>query len=213
MIIFEQQLTLARRNSIYLVVIDAYAEFTIANVGHLLWEITHLITYYQAVSLIWINDERRQPLIERLERLTDEIASLHSKLLLLVGPSNAGKTTLLRAFGKRMEVEPLNVGSELGLRLMGLPLKQRPLEAGSILRTLADQHAKHDLLLIDNIELLFDRTLQLDPLDLLKRQAHVRRILAVWPGELRDGRLTYAHMGHPEQQDYSREGLVLFEIK
>jgi hypothetical protein len=53
-----------------------------------------------------------------------------------------------------------------------------------------------------NIELLFDRSLQLDPLDLLKRHAHAKRVVAVWPGELqgdtRTGRLTYADMGHPE---------------
>ena len=69
------------------------------------------------------------------------------------------------------------------------------------------------MLLLDNIELLFDRTLQLDPLDLLKRHAHARRVVAVWPGELRDGRLTYAEMGHPEHQDYGLDGLVPFEIQ
>ena len=82
----------------------------------------------------------------------------------------------------------------------------------TILRELAEQHATGDLLLLDNLELLFDRTLQLDPLDLLKRHAHVKRVVAVWPGELRDGRLTYAEMGHPEHQDYGLAGLVPFEI-
>jgi len=151
-------------------------------------------------------------LIEKLERLTTEIASIHSKLILLVGRPHSGKTALLTAFGKRMETEPLNVGSKLGLRLAGLPQKQRHLEAGSVLRELTDQHAKDDLLLLDNIELLFDKTLQLDPLQLLKRHAHARRVVAVWPGELRDGRLTYADMGHPEHQNYGLDGLVTFEI-
>jgi GTPase SAR1 family protein len=70
-------------------------------------------------------------LIDRLARLSAEIASLHSKLILLVGPPHAGKTALLNAFGKRMEAEPLNIGSQLGLRLAGLPQKQRHLEAGN----------------------------------------------------------------------------------
>ena len=82
---------------------------------------------------------------------------------------------------------------------------------------LADQHASGDLLLLDNIELLFDRSLQLDPLDLLKRHAHAKRVVAVWPGELqgdaRTGRLTYSDMGHPEHQDYSLAGVVPFEIQ
>ena len=86
-----------------------------------------------------------------------------------------------------------------------------------ILRGLADQHAPGDLLLLDKIALLFDRSLQLDPLNLLKRHVHARRVVAVWLGELQGGattgRLTYADMGHPEHQDYSLAGVVPFEIQ
>jgi len=151
--------------------------------------------------------------IDRLERLVEEIAALHSKLVLLIGAPGSGKTALLHALGKNRGATPLNIGSALGSRLAAIPQKQRPLQTNTILRELADQHAVGDLLLLDNIELLFDRTLQLDPLDLLKRHAHARRVVAVWPGELRDGRLVYAEMGHPEHQDYGLEGLVPFAIQ
>jgi predicted ATPase len=151
--------------------------------------------------------------IDRLERLVEEIAALHSKLVLLIGAPGSGKTALLQVLGKNRGATPLNIGSALGSRLAAIPQKQRPLQTNPILRELADQHAVGDLLLLDNIELLFDRTLQLDPLDLLKRHAHARRVVAVWPGELRDGRLIYAEMGHPEHQDYSLEGLVPFAIQ
>jgi len=151
--------------------------------------------------------------IDRLERLVEEIAALHSKLVLLIGAPGSGKTALLQALGKNRGATPLHIGSALGSRLAATPQKQRPLQTNTILRDLADQHALGDLLLLDNIELLFDRTLQLDPLDLLKRHAHARRVVAVWPGELRDGRLIYAEMGHPEHQDYGLEGLVPFAIQ
>jgi hypothetical protein len=156
-------------------------------------------------------------MISRLETLTSEIGALHSRLILLVGPRRSGKTELLTSFGKRMGVVPLNIGSALGRQLMAIPHKQRHLQAGNLLRELADTHAPGDLLLIDNIELLFDPTLQLSPLDLLKRHAHAKRVVAVWPGELhgdtRTGRLTYAELGHPEHQDYSLAGVVPFEIQ
>lgn len=152
-------------------------------------------------------------MIDRLERLVEEIAALHSKLVLLIGAPGSGKTALLQVLGKSRGATPLNIGSALGSRLAAIPQKQRPLQTNTILRELADQHAVGDLLLLDNIELLFDRTLQLDPLDLLKRHAHARRVVAVWPGELRDGRLIYAEMGHPEHQDYGLEGLVPFAIQ
>ena len=154
-----------------------------------------------------------EQVIDRLERLVEEIAALHSKLVLLIGAPGSGKTALLQVLGKNRGATPLNIGSALGSRLAAIPQKQRPLQTNTILRELADQHAVGDLLLLDNIELLFDRTLQLDPLDLLKRHAHARRVVAVWPGELRDGRLIYAEMGHPEHQDYGLEGLVPFAIQ
>jgi ABC-type uncharacterized transport system ATPase component len=156
-------------------------------------------------------------MLERLVQLATEIGLLQSKLILLVGGPQAGKTALLVEFAGRMDTNILSVGSELGRRLAAIPQKQRHLQVGTILRDLTDEHAKGDLLLLDNIELLFDRSLQLDPLDLLKRHARSRRVVAVWPGELQGdtstGRLTYADIGHPENQDYSLAGVVPFQIQ
>jgi hypothetical protein len=153
----------------------------------------------------------------QLAHLVDEIGSLQSKLILLVGAPHAGKTELLRSLGSNKGVVPLNLGAQLGARLAGIPQRQRHLQTTSIMRELADKHASADILLIDNIEILFDRSLQLDPLELLKRHAHSRRVVAVWPGQLqgdgRTGRLTYADMGHPEHQDYSLAGLIPFHIQ
>ena len=151
-------------------------------------------------------------MIEKLDRLVDEIGTLHSKLILLIGAPRTGKSLLLNALATKRQIKPLNVGVQLGNRLTNIPCKQRQLQTNAIFRELADQYAHGDLLLIDNIELLFDRTLKLNPLDLLKRQAHARRVVAVWPGEIGNGRLTYAEIGHPEYQDYGLDGLIPFEI-
>lgn len=152
-------------------------------------------------------------MIEKLDHLVNEIAVFHSKLILLIGTHHSGKSALLSTFAKNRQVTSLNLGLALGKKLAVTPLKQRQLEASTILRELIDHYTNNDLLLIDNIELLFDRTLKLDPMDLLRRNAHARRVVAVWPGELRDGRLIYADIGHPEHQDYSLEGVVPFEIQ
>jgi hypothetical protein len=150
---------------------------------------------------------------QRLNQLVSDVASLHSKLILLVGPPRSGKSAALRALASATGTRVLNIGMMLGERLRSLPQKQRPLEVISELRELAHEHAKGDLLLLDNLELLFDPSLQLDPLDVLKRHAHARRVVAVWPGQLRDGRLTYAELGHPEYRDYGLNGLVPVEIE
>jgi len=156
-------------------------------------------------------------MLSRLKQLVDEVAPLHSKLILLIGPPGCGKTALLSGFAEQASSSVMNLGLELGRRLAKLPSMQRRLQAGNLLREIGDEHANGDLLLVDNIELLFDASLALNPLDLLKRQAHARRVVAVWPGKHRQGgsgpRLIYAETGHPEYRDYALDGVVTFHIQ
>ncbi len=147
-----------------------------------------------------------------LRRLVGDVGDLNSKLILLVGPSGSGKTRLLRQFGETLDLEPLNVGLELGRRLAATPNNKRGFSAGELLREIADRERTEDPLLLDNLELLFEPSLQINPLDLVRRLAHSKRVVAVWPGELRGDRLVYADMSHPEHRDYSRDGVVVLEI-
>ena len=151
-------------------------------------------------------------MIEKLHGLVEDISGLNSKLVLLIGPPRSGKSNLLGQLAARRQVRVLSIGAALGRELLTVPSTRRHLQAADLLKDLADDFASHGLLLMDNIELLFDRTLQLSPLDLLKRHAHARRVVAVWPGDLREDRLSYATTGHPEHQDYGIDGLVPFKI-
>ncbi len=151
-------------------------------------------------------------MLAKLERLIGEIGDLNSKLVLLVGAGRSGKTKLLRDLGAKLNIEPLNVGLELGRRLAATPNNKRGFSAGELLREIADKERTDDPLLLDNLELLFEKDLQVNPLDLVKRLAHSKRVVAVWPGELRGDRLIYADMSHPEHRDYSRDGVVVLEI-
>lgn len=150
--------------------------------------------------------------LSELRRLVGDVSDLNSKLILLVGPSGSGKTQLLRQLGATLNIEPLNVGQELGRRLAGTPNNKRGFSAGELLREIADKERTEDPLLLDNLELLFEPGLQINPLDLVRRLAHSKRVVAVWPGELRGDRLVYADMSHPEHRDYSRDGVVVLEI-
>lgn len=151
-------------------------------------------------------------MIEKLHCIVEDISGLNCKLVLLIGPPRSGKTNLLGELAARRQLRVLSLGATLGRELLTVPSTRRHLQAANLLKDLADAFASHGLLLMDNIELLFDRTLQLSPLDLLKRHAHARRVVAVWPGDLREDRLSYATKGHPEHQDYGIDGLVPFEI-
>jgi GTPase SAR1 family protein len=151
-------------------------------------------------------------MIEKLDRLVEDMSGLNSKLILLIGPPRSGKSNLLEQLAERRQARVLSVGAALGRELLTVPSTRRHLHAADMLKELADRFASQGILLVDNIELLFDRSLHLSPLDLLRRHAHARRVIAVWPGELREDRLSYATTGHPEHQDYGIDGLVPFKI-
>ena len=107
---------------------------------------------------------------------------------------------------------PINVSMELSGLLAATPLHKRSFSAGELLREIVAKQPKDSILLLDHLEVLFEKGLQINPLDLVKRLAHSKRVVAVWPGELRGDRLIYADMSHPEHRDYSRDGVVVLEI-
>jgi len=149
------------------------------------------------------------PALDKLARLVGEVGDLQSKLLLLVG--NSGKTQLLRILAERIQTTPINVGAKLAHRLAATPASDRDFSTNELLHEITDSVHGEVPLLIDNLEVLFDSSLKINPLDFIKRLAHSRPVVAVWPGEMRDDRLVYANMGHPEHRDYSRDGIVVFE--
>jgi hypothetical protein len=96
--------------------------------------------------------------------------------------------------------------------MLEVPAAHRYARVTALLQGLASAHAADGLVLLDNIELLFDRSLKLDPLGVLKQQARVRRMVATWPGELSGNRLRYATIGHPEYQEYGVDGVIPLPI-
>lgn len=147
-----------------------------------------------------------------LERLVAEVSALNSKLILLVNHKKSSKINLLHQIGRNIPVNLLNVGLVLGQYLAALPKNKRTFSAGEFISEFVTKDKTHQLFILDNIEILFEKSLQINPLDLIKKIAHSKLIIAVWPGELKDGRLIYAEVSHPEYRDYSCEGLVVLEL-
>ena len=150
--------------------------------------------------------------LERLQSLMADTAQLQSKLILLVGGTPAERSALLGALQRSLNATPLHLGVLLASALTELPQRERHLQVGNLLREIAQSHPPTGPLLMNGVELLFDASLKVNALDLLKRQALARPVVAVWPGEWRNGRLTYAVLGNPEYQDHAADGVIVFEI-
>jgi hypothetical protein len=151
--------------------------------------------------------------LDELLRLVTDAGSLQSRLVLVLGGDDHQRRDLLARAAVHLGAQVLPLGVDYARRMAAVPRKQRPLQAASLLRDAVDAgFAPSAAAILDRTEVLFDRSLQLDALNALKRLAHSRTVVASWPGELRDRRLTYAPANHPEHCDHPVAGFLDYQL-
>jgi hypothetical protein len=141
-----------------------------------------------------------------LERISDA-GKQYSRLVLVVGTHGTGKTRVLQCLSDEHGFRRVNVGLELAQALLDLSERERARRAQRVLEELVGNPGP--VVLLDNIEILFEVTLRLDPLGCLQSLARNRTIVAAWNGEVSEGHLTYAAPGHPEFKRYPVAGLLI----
>lgn len=136
---------------------------------------------------------------------------LYHRLVLLVGESGSGKTNVLRDVAEQYGASVINVNLALSSELLELTAKQRSLRLPSIL----DQIVNSELspVILDNIEILFDKDLKQDPLRLLQGISRNRAVVASWNGTVTSGRLLYAEPGHPEYRNYETADALIVNME
>lgn len=147
---------------------------------------------------------------DKIKRSLQATADLYCRLVLLVGGAGAGKTAILQEVAAKLGAPVINVNLELSRELLGLAAKRRPLELPRLLAQIAGR--AETLLILDNLEILFDHNLQQDPLRLLQRLARNRAVVASWNGCLKSQRLFYAENGHPEYRDYDPDDALIVNM-
>lgn len=148
-----------------------------------------------------------RPLSERAIEGIGRAAGLYHRLVLVVGAAGSGKTGALREAAAHTGAPLVNVNLELSRRLLDLTGRQRALRAQDLLHEVAAE-AGGDVVLLDNIELLFDPALRQDPLRLLRSLSRHRTVAASWNGSVEDGHVRYAAPGHPEYRRRPLDGVL-----
>jgi ATPase family associated with various cellular activities (AAA) len=141
-----------------------------------------------------------QSLSEQIIAGLDHVPELYYRLALVVGLPDTGKTRALREVGEEVGAPHVNLGVELSQRLLDVSAQQRPRQVGQILEGIVEKAGA--VILLDNLEILFERTLEQDPLRLLKGLSRNRTVVATWNGTVDNGSLVYGDHGHPEYRSY-----------
>ncbi len=136
----------------------------------------------------------------KIKRSLQVADGLYHRLVLLVGETSSGKTGVLRGTADSFDTEVINISLAISTELLELTDKQRALHLPRIIDHVAD-NAKA-IVVLDNLEILFDKDLKQDPLRLLQSISRNRTVLASWSGAIEGQMLVYAEIGHPEYRSY-----------
>ena len=142
-----------------------------------------------------------EPLADQIIRKVKQAAELYHRLLLVVAPAGAGKTTALHDVRDRTGTPLVNVNLELSRQMLELTERQRALQLPRLLRDIVG-NGDGEMILLDNIEVTFDVGLKQDPLRLLQGLSRNKTVVAAWNGTIVENSLIYATQGHPEYRRY-----------
>jgi hypothetical protein len=149
-----------------------------------------------------------EPLANRLIHGIGQVTELYHRLVLLVAPAGAGKTATLREVHERTAAPLVNVNLELTRRMLDLSERQRALQAPRLLAEMVDACAT-DVVLLDNIEVLFSVSLKQDPLRLLQGLSREKTVVVAWNGCVDGEQVVYATPDHPEYRRYPVHGILV----
>jgi hypothetical protein len=128
---------------------------------------------------------------------------------MLVAPAGGGKTAAFQDVHERTMAPLVNVNLELSRRMLDLTERQRALQLPRLLAEIVGASAA-DVVLLDNIEILFDVSLKQDPLRLLQGLSRNKTVVAAWSGSIDDEYMVYAAADHHEYKRYPlRDFLVV----
>lgn len=137
------------------------------------------------------------------------LSQAYHHLLVIVGPSSSGKTSTLTRLAEANECPLVNVNLVLSAKLLELSKRRRSTETSRLLGAILDELG--EMVLLDNIEILFAPDLEQNPLALLRSLSRNRTVVVSWPGRLINGKLTYAKAGHPEARVFPIDDTVVVE--
>lgn len=135
-------------------------------------------------------------------------SQLYHRLVLVVGGQRSGKTTALRELADSGSLPFVNLNLALSQRLLEFTSKARSLRLPRLLDEIVATPGG-DVVILDNIEILFDPALHQDPLRCLQSVSRNRTIVASWSGSTAGRTLSYAEPGHCEYQRYSDVSAII----
>jgi len=150
-------------------------------------------------------------ILDKLKSALQSIESQYHRLIILVNSDDASNQYLMQMLISEQEARPINLNLELSSRLLEYSIKHRPLKVTELLEEIVQDTPSP--VLLDRIDILFEPSLQTDPLAILKALSRSKTIVAFWNGALSDNKLYYAERAYPEYKSYPVQDFVAIDAQ
>lgn len=147
---------------------------------------------------------------QQIQDAVQTAEGLYHRLVLLVGKTGSGKTSVLRDVAEGYGTTVININLALSSELLELTAKKRSLQLPELLGDIVDKALSP--VVLDNLEILFDKDLKQDPLRLMQGISRNRTIVASWNGTMTSERLLYAESGHTEYRSYDSVDVLIVRM-
>lgn len=134
-----------------------------------------------------------------LEQAIERAKSYHTRLIVLHGEC---ATQCINHAAASYDLPSINLSLVLSEQLIIIPRQDRAKLVSTVIAKLID--GQEALVLLNHIEILFDRSLSIDPLKFLQNSAKNNTLVVAWPGERTTSSLTYATPSHKEFRSYKK---------
>jgi hypothetical protein len=151
-------------------------------------------------------------IIQRIVETVRDGQKSAERLVLLVGRPGSGKSKMLRELSTIRGWQYVNCRTFLTEELLEMVPKVRAQEAAGMISKALDA-LKAEVIVMDDMQVLFAPVLQVDPLQLLKQLGRKYTIVAAWPGEFDGDSLHIAAAGQPTPKVFDAKGLTIIQIE
>jgi hypothetical protein len=148
-------------------------------------------------------------LTEKVSELQSDLTRAcgeHFRLVWVVGKTASERTALLRALSESKDGVFIDLGKKLSAALIEIPVPLRTASVENCFAACITESSK-GVIFLDHLEVLFEPSLRINPVALVKGVSRNIPIVASWPGAVSGNRLTFGSPDHPGYKELSEQDL------
>jgi len=107
----------------------------------------------------------------------------------------------------------INLNLELSKQLQKSHPKKHVYKSVELINEIVRNCEPNHIIVLNHIEILFDKSLKLKPLNVLKKISRNRKVLVLWPGKYEQNKLIYAIPKHKEYFEETNPDVKIIKVE